>query len=183
MQDDNVIMQHAFASFTQVNDVNPSSTTALWCDCLYVRLFGIKAPTKFLISAIICNICEHPWNQQVVSAVFKRTSLQHLAGASRLSSPRQLPVMVISHSFSNTHTHTQTQDPDPRTFAHPLLQLTHFHICTLAHVHTLLFSSPSLFNNTTSSLTSSKKCTTLSPSAGVVTLSYSGIQSNFLVQD
>lgn len=121
-------------------------------------LFGIKTLTISLRSAVKCNICKRPWNQQVFSVVFKNTSLQHLAGAGRLSSPRQLPVMVISHSFSNTHTHAHLRPPPP----HPL-QLTHFLICTLAHIRTLehscsffFFSRLSPFDNTTSSLTSSR---------------------------
>lgn len=97
-------------------------------------LFGIKTLTISLRSAVKCNICKRPWNQQVFSVVFKNTSLQHLAGAGRLSSPRQLPVMVISHSFSNTHTHICAPPPPPATHTLP-----HLHTCTHLHTWTLLF--------------------------------------------
>lgn len=110
--------------------------------------FVTNARTNSLMCAIQYM---HAWNQQVVCVIFKKTSLQHLAGASRLSSPRQLPMMVISYSFfSNAHAQTHAR--------------LHNHSCnsctsTFAHVHTprlFLFSLSLFFDNTTSSLTSSR---------------------------
>lgn len=104
-------------------------------------MFGINT---LPISAGKCNRYKHPWKQQVFSAVFKNTSPQHQAGAGRLSSPQQLPVMVISLiHFQTTHTHANLH----------LLQLTHFLICTLARIGALerscsLFTPPSLFLRT-----------------------------------
>lgn len=94
----------------------------------------------------------HAWNQQVVGVIFEETSLQHLAGASHLSSPRQLPVMVISYSFfSNAHA---------QTHAHLHNHSRNSCTSTFAHVHTLeracSFSPSLFFDNTTSSLTSSR---------------------------
>lgn len=150
-------------------------------------LFGIKTLTISLRSAVKCNICKRPWNQQVFSVVFKNTSLQHLAGAGRLSSPRQLPVMVISHSFSNTHTHTHICAPPPPTPTPCNSHTSSFaHLHTFAHLNTLVlffFFPPLSFWQHNFQPNFQQKCATLSPSAAVITLSYSEMQSNFLVQD
>lgn len=129
-----------------------SSTSALWCD--FSLLSGIKMLTIFWISAVKCNICKHLWNQQVFSVVFTTPSLQNRAGAGRLSSPQQLPVMVISHSFSNTHTHT----PRPMHICTESATHTLPHLHRFAHLNTLVLFSPTLlfFDNTTSSLSASR---------------------------
>ena len=159
-----------FAIFTLVKDAPLHCDVNVW----------MKGFLELMFSTLICNVLKHPWNQQVVDVVFKKTSLQHLAGASRLSSPWQLPVIVISHSFSNTHTHTPraTHICTPTTAARTL---PHLHNCTRLHTGTgLFFLSLCLFNNTTSSLTSCRSAP-LSVLQRESLLWATQEQSNFLV--
>ncbi len=81
-----------------------------------------------------------------------------------------------------THTHTNTDTCMLRS-AHictptPATPSTFAHLHTFAHMNTLVLFFPLSFLKHNFQLNFQQKCATLSPSAGVVTLSYSGTQSS-----
>ena len=144
-------------------------------------------PSQFLSCMTTWNRREHPTNQQVFSVVFQESFPAARSWCwSSLFTAAAACDGYLSFIFKHTHTHTHTLRP-----AHVLHRSRTFHICTRLHTWTrfIFFTPPSpspllSFWQHNFQLNFQQKCATLSPSAGVVTLSYSGkCKSNFLVRD
>ena len=116
--------------------------------------------SRFLSWMITWYRREHPTNQQVFSVVFQESFPAASSWYwSSLFTTAAACDGYLSFVFRHTHTHTHTHTlSDPRTFCTARALFTFAHVHTLEHA--LSFLPPPLlsclFDNTTSSLTSSR---------------------------
>ena len=115
-------------------------------------------PSQFLSCMTTWNRREHPTNQQVFSVVFQESFPAARSWCwSSLFTAAAACDGYLSFIFKHTHTHTRS---DPRTFCTARALFTFAHVRTLEHALSFLPPPPPLlsclFDNTTSSLTSSR---------------------------